>query len=94
MAASYLWEARNKKEKLDLGRLYEALWRDCESHLQHLWRKLTSTEQAALYQASAGAAVPANPQLMRALEQRGLMHEGRPFSQMFAEIIKQEHLRP
>lgn len=94
MAASYLWEARQKKEKLDYRRLYEALGRDCESHLQHLWRKLNPAEQAALYQASTGAAAPANPQLLRSLEQRGLMREGRPFSQMFAEIIKQEHLRP
>jgi hypothetical protein len=94
MAANYLWEAKQKKEKLDYRLLYEALWRECEIHLQHLWRKLTPGEQAALYQASAGATAQANPHFMMALEQRGLMREGRPFSQMFAELIGQEHLRP
>jgi serine/threonine protein kinase len=93
MAASYLWEAKHQKEKIDYRRLYEALWGDCETHLQHLWRKLKPTEQVALYQAGPGAP-QTNPHLITALEQRGLMREGRPFSQMFAELIRQEQPRP
>lgn len=90
MAASYLWETKRKGQKMNYRTLYQELWRECETHLQHLWRKLNPVEQAALYRATQNASAQTTPQLLAALEQRGLMRGGRPFSRMFAETIEKE----
>jgi hypothetical protein len=93
MAASHLWELKHRGETVNYKSLYQELWRECETHLQHVWRKLSPVEQTGLYQASQGVLTSINPHLLAALEQRGLVREGRPFSQMFAETIRQEQPR-
>jgi serine/threonine protein kinase len=91
MAASHLWEIKRKGQKMNYRTLYQELRRECETHLQHLWRKLSAVEQAALYQATQSTSAQTNPHLLAAMEQRGLMRAGRPFSRMFAELVEKEY---
>ena len=86
MTASHLWEAYTKG-KIDHERLYQELWFELQAHLSHLWRGLSADEQATLRQAAEMQAESPASRALAALERRGIMNEGQPFSALFAEMI-------
>lgn len=89
MAASHLWEA-HQSGPVDHERLYSELWFQLKPHLNHLWRSLTSVEQTTLRRLMAGEEPTPAPRLVAALERRGLVRAGQPFSQLFSEMIATE----
>lgn len=76
MAAFYLWEAK-AKQPVNYDQLYETLYDQIKPHLQHLWVKLTETEQATLRRSvSREGAIKPNPRDLAGLTRRGLVCEG------------------
>ncbi|MBN1992077.1 MAG: protein kinase [Anaerolineae bacterium] len=86
MVASHLWEAQ-AKDRVDYAQLRQELWLQCQPHFQHLWRKLTPDEQAILQQTATSGASNLDPMRLAALERRGVVRQGQPFSELFAEMI-------
>jgi hypothetical protein len=91
IAASHLWEAQARGQP-DFTQLQQNLWFECLPHLQYLWRKLNSDEQAILRQLIKTGADGFDPMRIAALERRGIVRQGRPFSRLFAEMIVGGHL--
>jgi len=91
IAAGYLWEAQIQG-KVDYAQLRQDLWFECLPHLQYLWRKLNLDEQAILLQLAETDANNLDPMRIAALERRGIVRQGRPFSRLFAEMILGGHL--
>jgi hypothetical protein len=91
IAASYLWEAQTRS-KVDYAQLRQDLWFECLPHLQYLWRKLNFDEQAILHHMAQTDANDLDPMRIAALERRGIVRQGRPFSRLFAEMIIGGHL--
>jgi hypothetical protein len=86
MAANYLWTAKVKGE-VNYDPLYQELWAQIEPHVKHQWTKLSPDEQATLRRLAAPGDLRPEPRPLAALERRGLVRQGRPFSRLFAEMI-------
>jgi serine/threonine protein kinase len=91
MVASHLWEAQ-AKGKVDYAQLRQDLWFQFQPHLQYLWRKLTPGEQTILHQIATSGASDVDPMRLAALERRGIIRQGQPFSELFREMIAGGHL--
>jgi hypothetical protein len=91
IAASHLWDAQTQ-DKIDYAQLRQDLWFEFEPHLQYLWRKLNSDEQKILHQIAKSKPDGLDPMRIAALERRGIVRQGRPFSRLFAEMIVGKHL--
>jgi hypothetical protein len=91
IAAGHLWEAQTQGE-VDYDQLRQDLWFECLPHLQYLWRKLNADEQAILRQIAESEADGLDSMRIAVLERRGIVRQGQPFSQLFAEMIIGGHL--
>jgi hypothetical protein len=91
IAASSLWDAQ-AQDKVDYAQLRQNLWFEFLPHLQYLWRKLNVDQQAILLQMAKSDTNGLDPMHIAALERRGVVRQGRPFSRLFAEMIVGGHL--
>jgi len=91
MVAGHLWDVRGKGD-VDYDQLRQELWFQFQPHLQYLWRKLTPDEQAVLARIATSDSANLDPMRIAALERRGIVRQGQPFSRLFAEMIIGGHL--
>ncbi|MDX1524063.1 MAG: serine/threonine-protein kinase, partial [Anaerolineae bacterium] len=90
MAASYLWEAQ-QGGTVDYDRLWQELWFQGQAHLDHLWRSLTAEEQTIMRRLATDqppASSAAQTRIVAGLARRGIVRNEQPFSEFFAEMIR------
>jgi hypothetical protein len=88
LSASHLWAAK-AKGGVNYERLYQELWLQAKDHLVYQWRKLAPAEQATLRRLTISGGVRPDLQQVAALERRGLVRNGRPFSQLLADLVQE-----
>jgi hypothetical protein len=85
LAAGRLWESRYAGGEADWQSRALA---DLEPHWEGWWRHLEEPERQAIRVAAGLSGPKPTQRLLKNLERRGLLREGKPFSAEFAEWVK------
>lgn len=87
MAAEILWYAY-QNGIVDYDKLSQDLYTQMQPHLASLWRSLSPLEQSALSEtAMEHKSITSDKRILSSLQERGLIRDNRPFSQLFIESI-------
>ena len=87
LAARRLWEARFARGDPDWqSRAYD----DLTPHWEGWWKHLEAAEQEALRYTLGLSAVEPKKAMLRDLTRRGLMRDGKPFSEEFAGWVREQ----